>query len=56
MVIYGHAGDVTGYSAAAQFDRASRIGVVVLSNVAGSQLRVGPLADRLLEILAAAAK
>jgi CubicO group peptidase (beta-lactamase class C family) len=56
MVIYGHGGDVAGYSAAAQFDRASRTGVVVLSNVQGSQWRVGPLADRLLEILAAAAK
>jgi len=56
MVIYGHAGDVAGYSAAAQFDRASRTGVVVLSNVQGSQLRVGPLADRLLEIVSAAAK
>jgi CubicO group peptidase (beta-lactamase class C family) len=56
MVIYGHAGDVAGYSAAPQFDRASRTGVIVLSNVAGSQLRVGPLADRLLEIVSAAAK
>jgi CubicO group peptidase (beta-lactamase class C family) len=56
MIIYGHAGDVTGYSAAAQFDRASRTGVVVLSNVQGSQLRVGPLADRLLEVIAAAAR
>ena len=56
MVIYGHAGDVAGYSAAVQFDRASRTGVVVLSNVAGSQMRVGPLADRLLETLAAAAR
>jgi CubicO group peptidase (beta-lactamase class C family) len=56
MVIYGHAGDVAGYSAAAQFDRASGTGVVVLSNVAGSQLRVGPLADRLLEIVAVAGR
>jgi CubicO group peptidase (beta-lactamase class C family) len=56
MVIYGHAGDVAGYSAAAQFDRASRTGVVVLSNVQGSQLRVGPLADRLLEIISAAGR
>ena len=55
-IIYGHAGDVAGYSAAAQFDRTSRTGVVVLSNIQGSQLRVGPLADRLLEIVAAAAR
>ena len=55
MVICGHGGDVAGYSAAAQFDRASGTGVVVLCNVAGSQVRVGPLADPLLEIVAAAA-
>ena len=56
LVIYGHGGDVAGYSAAAQFDRASRVGVVVLSNVSGGQLRVGLLADRLLEAVAAAVK
>jgi CubicO group peptidase (beta-lactamase class C family) len=56
VVTYGHGGDVAGYSAAAQFDRTSRVGVVVLSNVSGGRLRTGPLADRLLEIVAAAAK
>jgi len=56
LVIYGHAGDVAGYSAVAQFERTSRAGVIVLSNAPGGQLRVGPLADRLLEIMVAAAK
>lgn len=53
LVIHGHGGDVAGYSAVAQFDRASRLGVVVLSNASGGKLRVGPLADRLLETVAA---
>jgi CubicO group peptidase (beta-lactamase class C family) len=56
LVIYGHGGDVAGYSTVAQFDRASRVGVVVLSNISGGKLRVGPLADRLLETVAAAVK
>ena len=56
MVIYGHGGEVAGYNAAAQFDRASRVGVVVLTNVSGGKLRVGLLADRLLETVAAAVK
>jgi CubicO group peptidase (beta-lactamase class C family) len=56
LVIYGHAGDVAGYSAVAQFDRASRTGVIVLSNASGGQLRVGPLADRLLELMVAGTK
>jgi CubicO group peptidase (beta-lactamase class C family) len=56
LVIYGHAGDVAGYSAVAQFDRTTRTGVIVLSNAPGGQLRVGPLADRLLELMAAAMK
>jgi hypothetical protein len=41
LVIYGHGGDVAGYSSAAQFGRASGVGVVVLSNVSGGRLRVG---------------
>lgn len=56
LVIHGHGGEVAGYSAAAQFERASRVGVVVLSNVSGGKLRTGLLADRLLETVAAAAK
>jgi len=56
LVIYGHGGDTAGYSAAAQFDRSTRTGVVVLCNTSGTVLRVGPLADRVLAIMAAAAK
>ena len=56
LVIYGHAGDVAGYSAVAQFDRTTRTGVIVLSNAPGGQLRVGPLADRLLELMVAGTK
>ena len=56
LVIYGHGGDVAGYGASAQFDRASGTGVVVLRNVGGGRCRVGPLADRILEAVAAAAK
>jgi CubicO group peptidase (beta-lactamase class C family) len=56
LVIYGHAGEVAGYSAAAEFDRASGAGVVVLRNVAGGRLRVGVLADQILEAIVAAMK
>jgi CubicO group peptidase (beta-lactamase class C family) len=56
LVIYGHGGDVAGYGASAQFDRASGTGVVVLRNVGGGSLRVGPLADRILEMVAAAVR
>jgi hypothetical protein len=56
LVIYGHAGEVAGYSAAAEFDCASGAGVVVLRKVAGGGLRVGVLADRILETVAAAMK
>lgn len=54
LVIYGHAGEVAGYSAAAEFDRATGAGVVVLRNVGGGRLRVGPLADRILETVVTA--
>ena len=54
LVIYGHAGEVAGYNAAAEFDRATEAGVVVLRNVGGGRLRVGPLADRILETVVAA--
>ena len=53
LVIYGHDCQVAGYSAAAQFDRASGAGVVVLRNISGGKFRVGVLADRILETLAA---
>jgi CubicO group peptidase (beta-lactamase class C family) len=56
LVIYGHSGNVAGYGASAQFDRASGTGVVVLRNVGSGSLRVGPLADRILEMVAAAVR
>ncbi len=56
LVIYGHVGEVAGYSAVAEFDRATGAGVVVLRNVNGGRLRVGPLTDRILETVVAAMK
>lgn len=34
-IVYGHAGGVSGYEARADFDRASRTGVILLRNVGG---------------------
>ena len=56
LVVYGHAGTVIGYSAAAYYERTSRIGLVVLRNVGGGSLDVNGLAIQAVERLAAARK
>jgi CubicO group peptidase (beta-lactamase class C family) len=53
-VFYGHGGSVAGYSAAAHFERTTRVGVVVLRNVGGGAVNVGEIAMQALEKLAAA--
>jgi CubicO group peptidase (beta-lactamase class C family) len=56
FVFYGHGGSVAGYNAEANFDRTSKIGVVVLRNVTGGKFNVGILAEKLLMTVATAAK
>lgn len=55
LVIYGHGGSVAGYRAAAYFDRATGLGVVLLRNVTGGALNVTELSYRMLEELVASA-
>ena len=57
LVALGHGGSTAGFLSAAQFDRASKIGVVVLRNADGGRDRLNPgaLALGALEIVAAAA-
>jgi CubicO group peptidase (beta-lactamase class C family) len=52
LVVYGHTGSVSGYRAAAFFDRANDTGVVILRNVTGGTLDVAELAITILESLA----
>jgi CubicO group peptidase (beta-lactamase class C family) len=54
MIAVGHGGSVAGYNAAAQFDPASRTGVIVLRNVGGGAFNVGNLCIRALTELHAA--
>ena len=55
LVVYGHGGGVSGYSASALFDRVSKTGIIVLRNV-GGKFRVSELATRALAKVAAAKK
>ena len=56
LVIFGHAGGVSGYEARADFDPLTRTGIVVLRNVGGKAIHVSTskLAGIALEKLAAA--
>ena len=56
FVYYGHGGSVAGYNAEADFDRGTKIGVVVLRNVNGGKFGIGSLSERLLMTAVAAAK
>ncbi len=56
LFVYGHAGTVIGYAAAAYYERVSRTGVVVLRNIGGGSLDVNALAIQAVERLAAARK
>ncbi len=56
VVVYGHGGSVAGYNAAANFERTSRTGIIVLRNVGGGAVNVGQIAMRAIETLAAARK
>src|SRR5262245_7335124 len=51
LIVYGHCGTVAGYLAAAFFDRASGVSVIVLRNLSGGPFDVPGLALRGLETL-----
>jgi CubicO group peptidase (beta-lactamase class C family) len=55
-LVHGHGGSVAGYNAAAHFDRAAGVGVIVLRSAAGGAVNVNAIAMRMLETVAAAAR
>ncbi len=56
IVMLGHGGSTAGYHASALFNRASGLGVIVLRNCDSCRFDAGPVAARILERLAVAAK
>jgi CubicO group peptidase (beta-lactamase class C family) len=55
VVMLGHGGSTEGYHAAAQFHRPSQLGVIVLRGCDSCTFDAGPVADRVLQRLVAAA-
>lgn len=51
-VYYGHGGSVAGYRAQMAYDTRAKVGVIVLRNVGGGSFNPGPIASRLLAMVA----